>query len=234
MSAGAIRCVVLFSGGLDSATAAIWAKKEFDNIIAINFSYEQKHQIETEMAKKFSRHYQIPLLQWQLDLASFLKSPLLQKDAEIASSLRENLDQNSIPKTYVPFRNGIFLSLAAAYAESNDCYELATGFNLIDSCEYPDTTPDFVSKMEQVLNSGTACRKRNKKFVIHTPLLTKTKAEIIRFGLDLGLDYSLTYSCYRGTWPPCQSCPSCLLRARGFKEADLNDPLLAKAAENFS
>jgi len=136
--------------------------------------------------------------------------------------------KEGLPATYVPFRNGIFISLAAALAETLDISHLVCGFNVIDSPSYPDTTESFVRAMKKAINEGTGARFKTEKFRIIAPFLSLKKSEIIRLGLSLGADYSYSVSCYAGGEIPCGQCSSCLLRARAWKEAGQEDHLLAR------
>jgi 7-cyano-7-deazaguanine synthase len=133
-----------------------------------------------------------------------------------------------IPSTYVPFRNGIFLALAAAWAEAHGIRDIVCGFNVIDSPHYPDTRPAFVAAMERAVNVGTSASASGLRMRIVAPFIRLKKAEIIRRGLSLGADYSSSVSCYRGEEVPCGKCSSCLLRARAFGEAGAADPLLER------
>lgn len=220
-------CVVLFSGGLDSTTALHWAKDNFYQVLAISFDYSQKHVIELKMAQSTAKKLDIPLKQIIFPFTDIISSALIDRDIPIPESL-DNIKYRLRPTpTYVPFRNGIFLSIAAAFAESRRIYNLITGFNIIDTHDYPDTSSDFTNKMQEAINEGTQGPKSNK-FFIHTPLLTKTKSEIIKLGLRLNVDYSYTVSCYRGREIPCLRCRSCHIRNNAFKQLKMEDPLITR------
>ncbi|MCK4763959.1 MAG: 7-cyano-7-deazaguanine synthase QueC [Candidatus Aminicenantes bacterium] len=220
--------VILFSGGLDSTTALYWAKKNFDKVYALIFDYAQKHNIEVEMAKKTAAKVGVEFQVIDFPLKSIVYSALIDEEKEIPESLAESKNEAGVPFTYVPFRNGIFLALAAAFAESRGIFDLITGFNLIDTPDYPDTTEAFTAKMEAAINQGTSASITGKNFKVHTPLIRKSKKEIIEFGLELQADYSYSVSCYRGQEQPCLKCPSCDIRARAFGQLDMADPLIIR------
>lgn len=220
--------LILFSGGIDSTTALCWARRRFAPVTALTVAYGQRHRLETEMAEKAARHLAVPFVRLELPLADFLESALLDETRIIPDSLATAKKENATPDTYVPFRNGIFLAVAAAWAETRGVRHLVTGFNAVDTPDYPDTTARFTRRMQAALNAGTSAALDGRKFRIHTPLLTLTKAEIIRLGLTLQADYSHSISCYRGTATPCGRCPACDIRDRAFAELGVEDPLLAR------
>jgi 7-cyano-7-deazaguanine synthase len=225
------KSVILFSGGIDSTTALYWARQQFAAVTALVVHYEQRHSIEVETAQTAARRMELDVRLIRLPLKDIVHSALMDEERAIPESLESSKDEAGIPFTYVPFRNGIFLSLAAAFAESRDIRHIVTGFNLIDTPDYPDTTAAFTQKMEAAINQGTSASITNKPFRIHTPLIGKTKQEIIRMGLDLGADYSYSVSCYRGAEIPCLKCPSCDIRSRAFRELNLEDPLITRLKE---
>ncbi len=220
--------VVLFSGGIDSTTALYWARKRFEPLRALIFDYGQRHRIEVDMAKKIAAGLEVAHDVVALPLPGLLRSALLEDGRAIPESLAAARQEPGAPSTYVPFRNGIFLAMAAAFAESHDCRHLVTGFNAIDSPDYPDTTVVFSRKMAAAINQGTAAGKGGEKFKVHTPLSALSKEEIIALGFELGADYSYSVSCYRGAEMPCGHCPSCDIRARAFEGLGRRDPLLAR------
>ena len=222
------KAVILFSGGIDSTTALYWAMKEFSKVKALIIDYSQKHVIETEMAKKIVSFLNIEHRLLELPLKDIVSSSLMDEKKEIPGSIEDSKDKSGVPVTYVPFRNGVFLSLAAAHAESENIFNIVTGFNLIDTPDYPDTTTEFTDKMEDVINQGTSASITGKKFKIHTPLIKRTKKEIIELGLGLGADYSYSVSCYRGGEIPCLKCPSCDTREKAFKGLNIEDPLITR------
>ncbi|HSQ34705.1 MAG TPA: 7-cyano-7-deazaguanine synthase QueC [Candidatus Binatia bacterium] len=225
MNKGAI---VLFSGGIDSTTALYWARRRFDWVRALIVDYGQRHRIEVEMAKKIAAGLGVVHDVVTLPLQNLLHSALLADGRAIPESLAAARNEPGTPSTYVPFRNGIFLSLAAASAESCGCRHLVTGFNAVDSPDYPDTTALFSRKMAAAINQGTSAAKGQEKFEVHTPLIALSKQEIITLGFELGADYAYSISCYRGAEQPCGRCPSCDIRARAFAGLGRRDPLLAR------
>jgi 7-cyano-7-deazaguanine synthase len=220
--------VVLFSGGIDSTTALHWARKLFTPVRALVFDYGQRHRIEVEMAEKIAAGLAVAYDVAVLPLREILNSALLAGGRAIAESLAQARREPGLPATYVPFRNGILLALAAAYGESRSCRHLVTGFNSIDTPDYPDTTAAFSKKMQAAINQGTSAARDGARFKVHTPLIALSKTEIINLGFELGADYSHSVSCYRGKELPCGRCPSCDIRARAFAELGRPDPLLER------
>ncbi|MCI0471640.1 MAG: 7-cyano-7-deazaguanine synthase QueC [Candidatus Aminicenantes bacterium] len=220
--------VILFSSGIDSTTALYWAKKKFDRVFALVFDYSQKHNIEVEMAIKTAADLKSPCRVVALPLKNLVCSALIDEEKEIPGSLAEAKDSEGLPFTYVPFRNGIFLALAAAFAESRKIYDIVTGFNRIDSPDYPDTGEAFTRRMAAAINQGTAASITGNLFTIHTPLSALTKKEIIELGLQLQADYSYSISCYRGGEIPCLRCPSCDIRSAAFAQINMEDPLITR------
>lgn len=223
--------VVLLSGGADSATTLAIAKVQGYAAYALSFRYGQRHVLEIERAGEIARalgalrHAVV-----EFDLRQFGGSALtaaieVPKDRSLAEIAR------GIPPTYVPARNTIFLAFALAWAETLGAGDIFIGANALDYSGYPDCRPEFVAAFERLANLGTkAGVEGTRKFAIHAPLIALTKAEIIRKGLELGVDYALTSSCYDPDpmGRPCGRCDSCRLRAKGFAEAGVKDPLLAK------
>jgi len=220
--------ILLFSGGIDSTTALAWAGTRFAAVQALIFDYGQRHRVEVEMAEITARKAGVPFRTLRLPLADLLSSALVGEDGEIPDTLAGSRDGDGVPFTYVPFRNGIFLALAAAHGESLGIFDLVTGFNVLDTPDYPDTTPEFTAAMEAALNRGTAAARRGHAFCIHTPLIGMTKREILELGRELGADYSHAVSCYRGGEIPCGRCPSCEIRSRAFAEIGAADPLIER------
>lgn len=220
------KAVVLLSGGLDSYTAGAIARSEGYEVYALTIAYGQRHAIEIQAAKRVAaalgaaEHRVVPI-----DLASFGGSALVG-DGSVPKA--RALDDPSIPVTYVPARNTVFLALALAWAETIGASNMFLGVNALDYSGYPDCRPEFIEAFEQVANLATKAGVEGARFKIHVPLVTLSKAEIIRLGRGLALDYSLTHSCYDpgpdGT--PCRQCDSCRLRAKGFEEAGMEDPIL--------
>jgi 7-cyano-7-deazaguanine synthase len=233
------RAVVLLSGGLDSATTLAIARQQGFVCHALSFSYGQRHVFELEAARRVAAHlgaaeHKIAAI----DLRIFGGSALTA-DIAIPKGRSDGEMSHGIPVTYVPARNTIFLSFALAYAETLDATDIFIGVNALDYSGYPDCRPDYIEAFERMANLATrAGVEGTLRLKIHTPLISLTKAEIIRTGLSLGVDYSLTSSCYDPgpTGEPCGACDSCLLRARGFRESNVADPLeLAwKSSRNFA
>ncbi len=220
--------IVLFSGGLDSTTVLYWAKSKYDLILPVIIDYSQKHLVEVENAIKISKINKLEYLLVKLPLKDILDSALLNSRWRIPESLKDSKDKRGVPQTYVPFRNGIFLSLVAGIAETRGIRTILTGFNLIDTPDYPDTTEVFAKKMEAAINEGTTAFITGRKYEILSPLINKNKKEIIEFGINHGADYSYSISCYRGNEYPCMKCPSCEIRDEAFKKVGMEDPLVRR------
>lgn len=222
--------VVVFSGGLDSTTALYWAKKTFDNVYAITFFYGQRHSIEVEMAKTTAKQAGVKEhVVFDVNLSKFGASALTDERIEVPETHSvEEIEKRGIPVTYVPFRNGVFISIAASYCESRNTTNLVGGWNAVDYSGYPDCRPEFLSAMENALNRGTKVGAEGKRWKIYAPLINLTKGKIVKLGLSLGADYSYSISCYRGGEVPCGKCDSCILRAKGWKEAGEEDHLIKR------
>ena len=216
-------CVVLLSGGLDSYTAAAVLKAEGFDLFALSVHYGQRHVVELDAARRVASALDVTRhLELAVDLSKVGGSALT---ADIAVPKDRVLD-SSIPVTYVPARNTVFLSLALAWAEALGIFDIGIGANALDYSGYPDCRPEYLRAFEAMANLATKAGVEGQRFHIHSPLLTMTKAEIIRRGLDLGVDYGLTHSCYDpdSSGRPCGRCDSCVLRAKGFAEAGHADP----------
>lgn len=222
------KSVVLFSGGLDSTAALYWALNSYDKVLALTFDYGQRHKIEIDMAKKLTQKLGLSHKILNVNLNQIGGSALTDSHIPLPKykSIEEIKDRP--PPTYVPFRNGIFLSLAAAWAEVEEVKEIICGFNIIDSPDYPDTRSEFVAAMEKAINTGTKASFDQNKFRILSPFINLKKSEIIRKGLEQGADFSFSVSCYQGEEIPCQKCSSCLLRQKAFQEAGVADPLMQR------
>jgi 7-cyano-7-deazaguanine synthase len=220
------KAVVLLSGGLDSATALFIAKQQGFTPHTLSFDYGQRHRWELEQAQRLALYAEVAQHQViRFDLRAFGGSALT---ADIDVPKGRDLTDDTIPVTYVPARNTIFLSFALAYAETLNCFDIFIGVNALDYSGYPDCRPEYIAAFESMANLATkAAVEGAAHLTIHTPLLKLTKAEIIAAGLALGVDYSLTSSCYdpdpQGR--PCGACDSCQLRLRGFEQAGAVDPL---------
>ena len=219
-----MRAVVLLSGGLDSYTAAAMAKAQGFIIHALTIHYGQRHAQEILAARRVAaslgaaRH-----LELDVDLRG-IGGSALTSDAPVP--LDRDLTATDIPSTYVPARNTIFLSLALGWAEVLGAHDLFIGVNALDYSGYPDCRPEFIEAFEALASLATRAGVEGQRFRVHTPLLHMSKADIIRQGLALGLDYGATHSCYapRADGRCCGRCDSCVLRARGFDEVGVADP----------
>jgi len=217
--------VVLLSGGLDSYTAAAVAKRGGFHLWALTVRYGQRHAHELDAARRVARALGVARhLEIDVDLSRMGGSALT---ADIAVPKDQPIDPSVIPVTYVPARNTIFLSLALGWAEVLGARDLFIGVNALDYSGYPDCRPEFIAAFERLADLATRAGVEGTHFRVHTPLIALTKAQIIERGLALGLDYSLTHSCYAPTADgrPCGHCDSCLLRAKGFTDAGVADPL---------
>ena len=218
------RAVVLLSGGLDSATAAALAGREGWTIHALTVRYGQMHAVEIEAARRVAAavgaagHVEL-----DVDLAAFGGSALLG-DGEVP---KDRADLTEIPPTYVPARNTVLLSLALAWAEVLGAERIVIGVNALDYSGYPDCRPEFIAAFEYLATLATRAGVRGRPLQVWAPLQHLSKAGIIRLGLELGLDYGLTHSCYDPLpgGQPCRHCDSCSIRARGFAEVGVPDPL---------
>ena len=219
---------VLFSGGIDSTTALYWALQLDAETTALTFDYGQKHLVEIDSARRIAALLEVPHHILKVDLEQIGGSSLT--DPSISLPQMESVSQipEGLPVTYVPFRNGIFLAMAAAWAETREITGIVCGFNVIDSPSYPDTQETFVKAMENAINSGTGAAMGRKKIGVFAPFLHMSKSAIIKKGLALGADYSFSISCYRGSEIPCLRCSSCLLRQKAWEETGRKDPLITR------
>lgn len=222
--------VVLLSGGLDSVTCLYWAKARFDNVTAVSFDYGQRHNSELAAAKRIAKHAQVAHRIIHIDLAqlggSALTDPSMQVPTGHAHDFAEQHDDNAIPSTYVPARNTIFLAYALAVAEVTQARTIVIGVNAVDYSGYPDCRPDYIAAFNHMANLATKAGRLGQTLTIATPLLDLSKADIIRLGTSLGVDYSLTVSCYQAddAGRACGVCDSCVLRQQGFLQAEIDDP----------
>lgn len=226
MKPARLKAVCLISGGLDSATSTAVAASEGYEIYALTLDYGQRHLREIDSARKVaaslgaSAHevLSVDLSRWGGSaLTAGIDIPQDRNSAEMAAD---------IPPTYVPARNTVFLSLAMAWAEVLGAQAIYIGVNQLDYSGYPDCRREYIEAFEQLAALATRAGVLGQKLTIHAPLISLTKAQIIRLGAQLGVDYSLTWSCYLGADRPCGRCDSCVLRAKGFEEAGLPDPAL--------
>jgi 7-cyano-7-deazaguanine synthase len=217
--------IILLSGGLDSATVAAIAIKEGFSLSAITFYYSQRHEIEIKFAEKLAEYFKMKN-HVKISIPSEIFKTALNADSGIEIPKNREIKENEIPETYVPARNIIFLSYALAYAESTDAENIFIGANAVDYSGYPDCRPEFFKAFKRMADIGTKAGVEGRGFTIHTPLLNLRKHEIIKTGIELGIDYSLTHSCYdpdsKGL--SCGECDSCILRRNGFLEAGIPDP----------
>lgn len=229
------RAVVLLSGGLDSTTAAAIAKSEGNDLFALTIDYNQRHRVELEAARRVAqwlgvkRHIVMPV-----DLRLFGGSSLTDNLTVPKDTVPEKIGQH-IPNTYVPARNTIFLSLALALAETSNASKIYIGVSQVDYSGYPDCRPEFLSAFSAMANlaTKTGVEHSDPKISIEAPLMFLGKAETIRLGLSLGVDYSLTHTCYdpSPTGLACGHCESCLLRRNAFAELGLTDPLIVHSSQ---
>jgi 7-cyano-7-deazaguanine synthase len=253
------KAIILLSGGIDSATSLAVAKAEGHDLFALSFDYSQRHKRELESARTVASALGVQkhlITRFNLRkiggsaLTSDIEVPRHNSQGKKGSALSTfNSHLSTIPVTYVPARNTIFLSFALAWAEVMEAEHIFIGANAIDYSGYPDCRPEYLSAFENMANLATKASVEGKlKFTIHAPLIMMKKAEIIKKGIELGLDYSLTWSCYdpqpkkvrseklkvKGSETqasevvPCGRCDSCIFRAKGFQEAGIKDPLLIR------
>ncbi|MCU0848053.1 MAG: 7-cyano-7-deazaguanine synthase QueC [Spirochaetes bacterium] len=218
------KCVILLSGGLDSATVAAVARNSGFDISAITFSYGQRHDIEIGSSRRIAEFFNITdhrIIQIPSDI---FRSALTDRSINVPKN-RESID-GTIPPTYVPARNILFLSYALAYAESISASDIFIGANCMDYSGYPDCRPEFFDAFQKMADAGTKAGIDGKPIRITAPLLKMKKSEIIKAGTALGVDYSMTISCYDPDRDgrSCGRCDSCRLRIRGFSEAGVSDP----------
>ncbi len=218
------KAVVLLSGGLDSSTAVYLAKKEGFEVYAVSFDYGQRHDKELNCAKNVAEKAGVKehvIVTTNMNVWG--GSALTDKNIEVPEGKEDSKD---IPVTYVPARNMIFLAYAASYAEAIGAQDIFIGVSEVDYSGYVDCREEFINAMENAINHGTVCAvEQGRKIKIHAPFLNMTKAEEIKLGMELGVDYSLTWSCYKGEALACGTCDSCMLRLKAFKEAGYKDPV---------
>jgi 7-cyano-7-deazaguanine synthase len=222
--------IILLSGGLDSATTCAIAKSQGFELYGLSFFYGQRHKIELESAQKIADFFQFKEYKIaNIDLRIFGGSALT---ADIAvPKNQDEIINNQIPITYVPARNTVFLSYALAYSEVISCFDIFIGVNAVDYSGYPDCRKEFIDAYEKMANLACASAVQNKgKIKIHTPLIDLKKSQIIKIGEQLGVDYSITHSCYdpieiNQKFYSCGKCDSCKIRLKGFKDAGLNDKI---------
>jgi 7-cyano-7-deazaguanine synthase len=221
------KAVILLSGGLDSTTCLALAKEQGFDLFALTVNYGQRHAFELEAAKKVAQIFCLEKHSIvDIDLAQFGGSALTD-DIDVPKN-RDESDMTDIPVTYVPARNTVLLSMALAWAETLGVHDIFIGVNALDYSGYPDCRPEFIAAFEKTANLATKAGVYDgNQWKIHTPLIDLTKAEIIKKGMELGVNYGMTTSCYdpQENGDPCGYCDACTLRLKGFKEAGLEDPL---------
>ena len=223
------KAVILLSGGLDSATCLAIAKQDGYELHALSFNYGQRHKFEIEAAKSVAKSIGAKNhINLTIDLRAFGGSALTD-DIEVPKERDANQISDEIPITYVPARNTIFLSFGLAFAETIKSNDIFIGVNALDYSGYPDCRPEYIESFEKMAQLATKSgTEKNNEITIHTPLIQLTKAEIIKAGLALGVNYGITHSCYdpvdKGI--PCGACDACQIRLKGFLDAGLSDPLV--------
>jgi len=222
------KAVVLLSGGLDSTTTLAIARKERFSILALSFDYGQRHDFEIKAARKIATAYGVlKHIVTKIDLRKFGGSALT---STLEVPKNRSLDEMSheIPATYVPARNTIFLSFALAWAEVEGSNDIFIGVNALDYSGYPDCRPEYIQAYQKMANLATKAGVENRqRLTIHTPLIMLSKSQIIKKGLELGVDYSITSTCYdpSPSGEACGTCDACQLRLKGFSENNLSDPI---------
>jgi 7-cyano-7-deazaguanine synthase len=217
------KAIVLLSGGLDSTTCLAIATSKFDEVYTISFDYGQKHRFEIELAEYNSKKFGAKVHKvTKLDPTFFQNSSLTNKNIKVK---KDSLAEDSIPDSYVPARNTVFLSYALAYAESIQCSSIFIGVNSVDYSGYPDCRPEYIEAFQKMSNLAIKDAVEGKLIIkIETPLIDLSKSEIIKIGKSLNVDYSKTLSCYDPeNGKACGHCDSCLLRKNGFEQAGIED-----------
>lgn len=226
------KCVALFSGGLDSSTVLAIAKEQGFDVYALTVAYGQRHSAELRAAENVVKQLRIAHHRTvSVDLAQFGGSALTA-ELNVPKDRSERDMARDIPVTYVPARNTVLLSLALAYAETLSASDIFLGVNAVDYSGYPDCRPEFVSAFETLANLATKAGVEGSRMTIHAPLIAMSKAAIIEEGLSLGVDYSLTHSCYDPVESkPCGRCDACLIRISAFASLGLQDPALGAPSQ---
>ena len=222
------QAIVLLSGGLDSTTTLAIARSQGIDCFALTLSYGQLHKAELAAAKSAAADFDVKShLVFELDMSQIAESALTSPSIEVPKnrSTDEISAPGDIPSTYVPARNTVFLSLALAWADTLGCTQIFIGANVLDASGYPDCRPEFLKKYEDMANVATRLGSQGHKIRIEAPLIEMTKADIIRRGMELGVDYKRTHSCYDPKEDlACGACDACILRRKGFAEAQVPDP----------
>jgi 7-cyano-7-deazaguanine synthase len=219
------KAVVLLSGGLDSTTCLAMAKADGFSCYALSFAYGQRHSVELAAAERIARHFSVADHRLvNLDIGQFGGSALTDKSIQVP----HHNDSKEIPITYVPARNTIFLAIALGYAETIGANDIFIGVSAIDYSHYPDCRPEFMAAFQHLANVATKAGVEGSFFTLHAPLLNLSKSETILKGVNLGVDYALTLSCYQATedGKACGHCDSCAFRKLGFARAGIADPTI--------
>jgi len=215
--------VVVLSGGMDSAVCLALAARDGDDVVALTFDYGQRHRVEVERAGQIADRYGAQWLVVELDTSTWGGSALTDPSMPVPV---DGIDPEGIPVTYVPARNLIFLSVAVGVAEARDADAVYLGVNALDYSGYPDCRPEFVESFRRTAALALKRGVEGRPVDVRTPLVSMSKAEIVRLGLELRAPLELTWSCYLGGARPCGECDACRLRAKGFAEAGVEDPAL--------
>jgi 7-cyano-7-deazaguanine synthase len=220
------KAVVLLSGGIDSTTCCAIARSEGFDLYALSFDYGQRHRAELKAASRVAKFMSVKEHRVVVIDPAALAGSALTSGAAVPKNRPAAAMASEIPATYVPARNTIFLSYALAFAETISSTDVFIGVNAVDYSGYPDCRPEFIAAFEKMANLATKAGVEGKRLTIHAPLINLTKAQIIRRGIGLGVDYGLTHSCYDPSPAglACGACDSCLLRKKGFAEAGVPDP----------
>lgn len=218
------KAVILFSGGLDSTTCIAIAKSKGFQCFALSFNYNQRHCSELNAAKKIAASMGVEHKIFDLNIGQFGGSALTDNNIQVP----HHTDSEDIPVTYVPARNTIFLSVALGWAETLNAKDIFIGVSSIDYSGYPDCRPEYIQAFQKLANLATKAGVEGNEFKIHTPLISLSKAETIKVGHSLGVNYEMTVSCYQANneGKACKKCDSCILRKKGFDESGVLDPTL--------
>lgn len=223
------RAVVLLSGGLDSATVLAMARSQGFEVYALTLTYGQRHEVEIEAARRVAQSVGVAEHRIVHVPLNAFGGSALTADIEVPKD-RNEAEMQDIPVTYVPARNTVFLSLALAYAETLGSFDIFCGVNAVDYSGYPDCRPEFIAAFQAMARLATKAGVEGAQITVHAPLMHLAKPEIIREGLRLGVDYSLTHSCYDPVnGRACGRCDSCILRRNAFSALGMEDPALARA-----
>ena len=219
------KAIISLSGGLDSATSLAWAINKGYKCYALTFDYGQRHIREIQSARKIASYYKVPLYQIKLKFPWLKVSSLVSKKKKLPDLKYSEIASGKIPSTYVPARNLVFTSICASYADAIGARYIILGPNIIDYSGYPDCRPKFYKELEKAINYGSMSGSTGICLKILTPIIKMSKAEIVKLAIKLKVPLEFTWSCYYGGKKPCGKCDSCKLRAKGFEEAGIKDPV---------